>query len=174
MRTRRAFTLVGLLVMGIVLAGCPTVPPPPVTGVVDLGPLGAYGVGGGPGSIFSNIDHAFTEPEHQVRLSVVAYNNPSSRGTLILERTSPAEDAVLPTVGEYSSSLDGWTAFVTVNWSLPYEVTELSITELSYRAGVDVSQSDVEDYAYAITRLRATFTYLLASGEEVQGSVSVG
>lgn len=54
-----------------------------------------------------------------------------------------------------------------------YEVTSLSITELTYRDGVNISQSQVDEFSYSILRMRATFTFLL-DGEEQQGSLAVG
>jgi hypothetical protein len=163
-----------MVAMGVLLAGCPSIPPPPPTGVVDLGPLGIYGTGAGPGSMFANIDHYQAEPDHIVQLSVAAYNTPNSFGGLNLVRTGPGADAVLPAVGEYASGVDGWTVSVAIDWFQRFEVTSLSITELSYRDGVNISQSEFDEFAYPITRMRATFTFLLPSGEEAQGSLRVG
>ncbi len=163
-----------VLLAAIVLAGCGTTPPPSYpTGVVDLGPLGSYGWSGAMFAITANTFHSQSGSEHLVRFHVNGTNAPDATGALFVGRSSSPEDAVLPAVGEYTSGVDGWELKVYRNRH-EYEVTSLTITEVSYDRPVNESPDPATvELSYGMTRVRATFTFLLPSGEEAEGFVRV-
>ena len=163
-----------VLVVAMVLAGCGTTPPPRYpTGVVDLGPLGSYGWSGAIFAITANTFHTQSGSEHQVRFHVVGNNAPNDTGALFMGRTSAPEDAVLPGVGDYTAGEDGWDLKVYRNRQ-EYQVTSLTITEVAYDTPLNESPDPaVVALSYGMTRVRATFTFLLPSGEEAAGFVRV-
>lgn len=165
--------LVACMAMGVVLASCGTPPPTYSSGIVDLGPLGSYGWSGKPLSIIGNISHNQPGPDHTVRLHVLGTNDPFTSGAISMTRSSPGDDARLPTVGHYTQGEDGWE-LKAIRGFQPYEMTSITISELSYGPPVDESPDpSTPELFYGVTRLRATFTLLLPSGEEVEGFAHV-
>ncbi len=174
MRVRTSLVrVVCVALAAVVVAGCGTPPPTYSSGIVDLGPLGFYGWSGQPLSIIGNISHYQPGPEHTVRMHVSGRNDPFTSGALSMARTSPADDARLPSVGHYIGGEDGWDLKV-YQIRQGYEVTSLTISELTYGNPVNESPNpDTPEWFYGVTRLRATFTFLLPSGEEVKGFARV-
>ena len=169
----RLVRVAGLLVAGFVLAGCGTPPPTYTTGVVSLGPLGSFGWSGAPFAMTANTFHSQPGPEHLVRLHVVGTNAPNDSAALFMGRSSPAADAALPAVGVYTADPDGWDLKVYRNRQA-LEVTSLTITELAYGSPTNESPDPATpEWSYTVTRLRATFTFLLPSGEEAEGFARV-
>jgi len=174
MRVRTSLVrVVGLMIAAVVLAGCGTPPPTYSSGIVDLGPLGSYGWSGRPLSIIGNVSHYQPGPEHTVRLHVLGTDDPFTSGALSMTRIGPADDARLPSVGHYVAGEDGWDLKVYQSFQ-GYEVTSLTISELTYGNPVNESPDpSTPEWFYGVTRLRATFTFLLPSGEEVEGFARV-
>ncbi len=170
---RSLVRLVACMAAGVVLASCGTPPPTYSSGIVDLGSLGSYGWSGKPLSIFGNISHYQPGPEHTVRLHVLGTNDPFSSGAISMTRTGPGADARLPTVGHYTQGDDGWELRVIRSFQ-QYEMTSITISELSYGPPVDESPDpSTPELFYGVTHLRATFTFVLPSGEEVEGFARV-
>lgn len=175
MQVRRAATRAAFVaVAAVVLAACPS--PPPAqhpTGVVDLGPLGSYGWSGNLLSLIPNVFQRVDDDGHQILLHVTGDNGGlNDQGGIQLTRRD-AEVVPLPTVGHYETGAEGWTVSVFVNRRV-YEATSMTITEVSYGPPHNESPDpERPELVRQITRLRATFTFLLPDGQEASGFVRV-